>query len=89
MISDTLGVAVGLLFRFLETAIIIDVILSWVMPRGGNGFIDLLHVFTDPFMKPGRKIQEKLIPGLMIDFSPIIALLLLDLLRKIIFSLIL
>lgn len=82
----TLGVALSLLFRLLEGAILLDVILSWIMPGKRGGFIDLLHVFTDPFMIPGRKIQEKLMPGFMIDFSPIIALLLLDILRKIIFS---
>ncbi|MTK11104.1 MAG: YggT family protein [Clostridiaceae bacterium] len=86
---NTLGIALSLLFRLLEGAILVDVILSWVMPGRRGGFIDLLHVFTDPFMIPGRKIQEKLIPGLMIDFSPIIALLILDILQRIIFSILL
>ncbi len=86
MISGTLGVALALLFRFLEGAILLDVILSWIMPGKNNAFLELIHVFTDPFMIPGRKIQEKLMPGFMIDFSPIIALLILDLLRKIIFT---
>lgn len=86
MISGTLVVALDLLFRFLEGAILLDVILSWVMPGRSNGFLDLLHVFTDPFMIPGRKIQEKLMPGFMIDFSPILALVILDVIRKIVFS---
>ncbi|MBV7275025.1 YggT family protein [Clostridium thailandense] len=82
----TLGVAFSLLFRIIEAAILVDVVLSWIMPGKRGGLIDLLHVFTDPFMMPGRKIQEKLMPGLMIDFSPIIALLILDILRKIVFT---
>lgn len=82
----TLGVALSLLFRLLEAAILVDVVLSWIMPGKRGGLIDLLHIFTDPFMIPGRRLQEKLMPGLMIDFSPIIALLILDILRKIIFS---
>jgi YggT family protein len=86
MISGALSIAISLLFRFLEGAILIDVILSWIMPKGSNALIDLLHVFTDPFMIPGRKIQEKLMPGLMIDFSPIIALFIIDILRGILFS---
>ncbi|MBC2580645.1 YggT family protein [Clostridium sp. DJ247] len=88
MISSTLRVAISLLFRFIEAAILIEVILSWVMPGKRNTFIDLLRVFTEPFMAPGRKIQEKLIPGLMIDFSPIIALFILDILQRIVFSII-
>lgn len=86
MISGTLIVALALLFRFLEGAILLDVILSWIMPGKRNAFLDLLHVFTDPFMIPGRKIQEKIMPGLMIDFSPILALIILDILRKIVFT---
>ncbi|NMM61412.1 YggT family protein [Clostridium sp. P21] len=89
MISGTLAVALDLLFRFIEGAILLDVILSWVMPGRNNGFLDLLHVFTDPFMIPGRKIQEKLMPGFMIDFSPIVALFIVDILRKIAFTILL
>ncbi|MBP2031442.1 YggT family protein [Clostridium algifaecis] len=88
MISVILGTAIGLLFRFLEAAILVDVILSWI-PGGRNGRIaELVHVFTEPFMRPGRILQEKIMPGLMIDFSPIIALLILDIIRKIVFSII-
>jgi len=80
MITSTLAVALSLLFRFLEGAIFLDVILSW------NSFVNLLHVFTEPFMRPGRKLQQKLIPGLMIDFSPIIAFIIIDIIRGIVFS---
>lgn len=85
MINSTLIVAISLLFRFLEGAIILDVILSWIMPGRNNAFLDFLHIFTEPLMRPGRKIQEKLIPGLMIDFSPILAFFIIDMLREIIF----
>lgn len=85
---DTLRVAISLLFRFLEGAIFIEVILSWVMPGRSNALLDFLRIFTEPFMAPGRKIQEKLMPNLMLDFSPIIALFILDILRSIVFSII-
>lgn len=86
MISGTLSIALSLLFRFIEAAIILDVIFSWIMPGRSNALLDIIHVFTEPFMMPGRKLQEKIMPGLMIDFSPIIALLILDLLERIVFS---
>ena len=88
MISSTLAVALALLFRFLEAAIILDVILSWVMPGRGNAFTDLLHVFTEPFMRPGRMIQQKIMPGLALDFSPIIAFFIIDIVRGIVFTII-
>lgn len=88
MSNDTIRLAVYFLFRFLEGAILVDVILSWIMPGKKNPLIDILHIFTDPFMIPGRKIQEKIAPGLMIDFSPIVALLIINLLQRIIFSIV-
>ncbi|AYD40626.1 YggT family protein [Clostridium fermenticellae] len=86
MITNTLSMALSLLFRFIEAAIILDVIFSWIMPGRSNALLDIIHVFTEPFMMPGRKLQEKIMPGLMIDFSPIVALLILDLLERIVFS---
>jgi len=86
MTSNTIRLAVYFLFRFLEGAILVDVILSWIMPGKRNTLTDILHIFTDPFMIPGRKIQEKIAPGLMIDFSPLFALLIIDILQRIIFS---
>ncbi|KOA20971.1 YGGT family protein [Clostridium homopropionicum DSM 5847] len=77
--------AVGLLFQFLETLIIIEVLLSWVY-RGENSLTRLLHIFTDPFLIPGKRIQERIIPGLPVDFSPVIALFILMLLRNVIYS---
>lgn len=83
---NTIAYAVNLLFRFLEMAIFIDVILSWFNRGSSNSFTNLIHVFTDPFMAPARKLQEKIAPGLMLDFSPIVALFILDILRSIIFA---
>lgn len=88
MITVVLGTALGLLFRFLEAAILIDVILSWIPGGRGGRLAELLHVFTEPLMKPGRILQEKIMPGLMMDFSPIIALFILDIIRGIVFRII-
>ncbi|MCM0650406.1 YggT family protein [Clostridium swellfunianum] len=81
----TLRYALNLLFRFLEYAILIDVILSWVYRGRGNMFIDILHIFTEPFMAPARKLQQRLMPMSMLDFSPIIAYFIISLLRRLVF----
>lgn len=81
---NTLQTALNILFNFLEYSIFIDVILSWVYRGRGNAFIDILHIFTEPFMAPARRIQEKFAPGTMLDFSPIIAYFMLNILRYII-----
>ena len=75
-----------LIFNFLQLAIFIEVILSWVPSVRTNQYIELLHKITEPILKPGRMIQEKYFSNLMVDFSPIIALVILMILRNIVFS---
>lgn len=84
---NTIAFAVDLLFRFLEMAILIEVILSWVYRGSGNSLTNLLHIFTEPFMAPARKLQEKIMPGLMLDFSPMGALFILWFLQSVIHAL--
>lgn len=86
MISNTIITAISLLFRFLELAILIDVVMSWVAPGRRDPFTNFIHSFTEPLMRPARKIQNRIAPNLMIDFSPIFAFIILDLLKTIIFS---
>lgn len=81
---NTIQTALNYLFTLLEYAIFIDVILSWVYRGRGNTLIDILHIFTEPFMAPARKIHERLIPSTMLDFSPIIAYFLIAVLRYIV-----
>ena len=83
---NTLRVALNILFNLLEYAIFIDVILSWVLRGRTNAFTDILHIFTEPFMAPARKIQDKFIPANMLDFSPIIAYFIIVLLRNLVDS---
>jgi len=78
---NIIHMAINILFNVLEYAIFIDVILSWVYRGRGNTLIDILHIFTEPFMAPARKIHEKLIPSTMLDFSPIIAYFMIVVLR--------
>ncbi len=82
--TNTIAYAVHLLFNFLQYAILIDVILSWIMPGKENSFTAILHIFTEPFMRPGRILQEKIMPGQMLDFSPILALVIIWVLQVIV-----
>ncbi|AYF54968.1 YggT family protein [Clostridium botulinum] len=87
MILLILQKAFDILFQVLEISILIDVILSWV-PIQENTFTRLIHTIAEPFFYPGRIIQEKFMPGLAIDFSPVLALIILAILKRIVFSLI-
>jgi len=76
----------GVIFNVLQYAILIEVILSWVYANRTNQYIELLHKVTGPLLQPGRKIQEKYFNNTMVDFSPIIALFMLMILRTIVLA---
>ncbi|MPM63103.1 hypothetical protein SDC9_109983 [bioreactor metagenome] len=74
----------SLLFVVMEYAIFAEIILSFVTRGVENKFTYFLHSITEPLLAPGRKIQEKIAPGFMIDFSPILALFIISILRQIV-----
>lgn len=75
-----------IIFSALQYAIFIEVILSWVY-RGTNQYVELLHKVTGPLLEPGRKIQEKYFGNTMVDFSPIIALVMIMVVRSLVLGL--
>jgi YggT family protein len=74
----------NLLFNLLELAIFIECIASWLPQIQGNRFVNLIHSFIYPILDPFRRLQDRFIPGLPVDFSPIFAFLVLNLLRGLI-----
>lgn len=77
---------INVIFNVLYYAIIIEVILSWVYANRTNKYIEILHKITNPLLQPGKKIQDRYFSNMMVDFSPIIALFILMILKRIVFS---
>jgi YggT family protein len=71
---------VVLLFRILQLAILVRVIMTWVnpMPPYGNRLLMLVWQITEPILAPLRRYTMF---G-MIDFSPFAALILLQILES-------
>jgi len=84
VIGSFLFTAVDILFRFASLAILARVILSW-LPMAGvridpyHPVIRFLYQITDPILDPIRRFATF---GMM-DFSPIVALILLDIIRRV------
>ncbi len=70
--GDVLGVVLNIFFY----AIIINAILSWVNPRQYNPLTEILHLITEPLLKPARRLIP-LVGG--VDISPIPVLIILQL----------
>jgi YggT family protein len=70
---------VYLLFEILSLAILGRVLLTWVDPMGNMRISQILRDVTEPILAPIRS----LLPAMpMFDFSPIIAMLLLQALGR-------
>lgn len=83
IISD----AFDALINLIELAIILRAVLSWIPNLSrDNPFVKILNQVTEPILSPIRKLIEKSSfgSGTMIDFSPLIAFLILELLKGII-----
>lgn len=79
MTSNFLTTFIALLFQVLSLAILGRVLLSWVDPMGNLRITQALRDVTEPILAPIRN----LLPSMpMFDFSPIIAMLLLQALGR-------
>lgn len=79
--------AIDLVLKIFEFALIARVIVSWLPVSRDNRLIDLLYTITEPVLAPIRNMLSKsrLMNGSvfsMFDFSPIVAFILVGLLRS-------
>lgn len=71
-----------LLFTLLSFAIIARALLSWVRPDPYNPLVQMLNQITDPILEPLRRVIPPV--GGMMDISPIVALIILQILQTIV-----
>jgi len=66
-------------FEVINFLIFARVVISWVAKGRRNQIIDLVYQLTEPILAPFRTLQHKIGIGGMLDFSPIMALLTMNL----------
>lgn len=69
------------LLQILSFAILARVIVSWISPGFDNPIVRILFEITEPILAPIRQIIPRL--G-MFDLTPVIALLLIQLLQQLV-----
>lgn len=74
-----MGIVLARLIDIYCLVLLAAVILSWVRPPGRNPLVRIVHAVTEPVLAPIRKVLPA-VGGL--DFSPMILLLGLQLLRN-------
>ncbi len=75
----SLALLVSLVFNILFFVLVIRIVLSWVGADPYNEIVQIIYRVTEPILAPFRRLPLKM--G-AIDFSPIIAFLVLSVLRN-------
>ncbi|MFZ7132036.1 MAG: YggT family protein [Eubacteriales bacterium] len=70
----TLLIAGNRLFEIISLLILVNVIFSWVRPNPSNPLVKFIYSVTEPLLEPFRKINI----GRSFDFSPLMAILVLQ-----------
>lgn len=80
-ILDTILGAVDFVLLAYIWVIVISALLSWVQANPHNPIVELLDHLTRPILLPIQRRLWRLTVRLRIDFSPLVALLFLEILR--------
>jgi YggT family protein len=76
---------IDLVFTLLNLAILARVLLSWIRVSPYHPAVELLYRITEPILAPLRRI----IPPIgMVDISPIVAMLLLQIIQQVLVAVI-
>lgn len=84
--------AIDVFFNIIEWLIFIRILLSWIPMFGYNNPLGrFIYNLTEPILGPCRRMLDKspLGGGMMLDFSPIIALILMMLVKQLLMGLVL
>jgi YggT family protein len=75
---------VKLLSTLLWVLILARVLISWTNPRGGGPVTAFVYQFTEPILAPIRRLIP---PTSGIDWSPLIAMLILSVVSRVVYAL--
>jgi YggT family protein len=75
---------IDLVFWLLNLAILLRVLFSWINPDPGNAVVHLIYRITEPILAPLRRYIP---PFAGLDITPMIALLLMELLHRLLIGL--
>lgn len=81
--------AIKAFIDLLEILIIVDALLSFINPPKNNSITRIIRTIIDPIIVPCFRLQQSIAPNLQIDFSPMIAILFLDIIKRLILNILL
>lgn len=83
----SIKIALSLLLRIIDSLILVRVLLSFFPTLRTSKISYFIYQMTEPILAPCRAILDRLGLGMgMMDFSPILAFLILGLMQNLIFA---
>ncbi len=83
--TQYLGIFINILFYVLWAAILGRVILSWINLSPDNPIVVLIYGITEPILAPIRRV----LPSMgMLDLSPMVALIVMMVIREVLVRLV-
>ena len=83
----SIKIALSLLLRIIDSLILVRVLLSFFPTLQSSRISYFIYQMTEPVLAPCRAILDRLGLGMgMMDFSPILAFLILGLMQNLIFA---
>jgi len=84
---NTIILALNYLLLFIQYAIMVRAVISWLPITRNNSLVRLLFQITEPVLAPIRNLLTRFTAGrgFMLDFSPVIAFIIIGILRNILF----
>jgi len=87
--TNVLADTVNIFFWVLYGMLFARILLSWFPLARGNRLAEFLFMLTEPILAPIRRLIQRSPlggPGMMLDFSPIVAFILLRFARGVLLS---
>jgi len=78
-LSQFLATYISYFIYALNLAIFGRVIMTWISPGGNDPISVILYQITEPILAPIRSVMRQILPSTgMFDFTPMVALILLN-----------
>jgi YggT family protein len=77
-----LAKVLNIVINILIWIIIARAVVSWFQPNLHNQLVRFLYLATEPFLLPIRRFLFRYLPPMGIDFSPMVAILILIFLQQ-------
>jgi YggT family protein len=84
---DIIKVSVYYFVNVVNYLILARVIMSWFVRDYSNPIVQFIFQITEPILSPFRELLRKIGVGGMLDFSPIVALLVIQFLASLVYGL--